>query len=347
MSIVPSPPANATPTARGLMSAADKSKLDGLSASPVSAVTQANGLTLTTGTLAMGAASDAAAGAVTTGTQTFAGTKTFGSLVATVLATLTETVTSLVRAVGASLVLRSSLGAGASDVAVKVGTSETDAGTNASAKLLSVRTGLGGTEVEHAWVRKNGYFHADGKFRGASASSGYVEVNDVAGVRLIYGTGAEIACVTNNVSVAAISLVTMRSVETGAAAICTRTGSNGAAADENTLSAFGINLLSAPDYRARLRASGRLDQSGTDSSGTPGAATISKPTGKSAIANGATTVRITNSLVAAGDQVHVTWHGDHGQTRWWVTTGAGYFDVTLNAAATADTAFCWTVSKRL
>lgn len=92
---------------------------------------------------------------------------------------------------------------------------------------------------------------------------------------------------------------------------------------------------------------GRIDQSGTDSSGTPGAATINKPSGKSAIAAGATSVVITNSLVAAGDQVHITWHGDHGQIRDWVTTAAGNFTVNLNAAASANTAFCWTVAKRL
>ena len=160
MSIVPSPPANATPTARGLMSAADKAKLDGIppggGSSVVTSVTQANGLTLTAGDLAMGAASAAAPGAVTTGAQEFAGAKTLTGAILTGITTIAEAVTSLVRAVGASLVLRSSLGAGASDVAVRVGTSETDAGTNTIAKLLSVRTGLGGTEVESLSVRKNG-----------------------------------------------------------------------------------------------------------------------------------------------------------------------------------------------
>lgn len=160
MSIVPSPPANATPTARGLMSAADKAKLDGIppggGSSVVTSVTQANGLTLTASDLAMGAASAAAPGAVTTGAQEFAGAKTLTGAILTGITTIAEAVTSLVRAVGASLVLRSSLGAGASDVAVKVGTSETDAGTNTSAKLLSVRTGLGGTEVEKAYFTKSG-----------------------------------------------------------------------------------------------------------------------------------------------------------------------------------------------
>lgn len=111
MSIVPSPPPNASATTRGLVS---------------------------------------------TGAQEFAGAKTLTGAILNGVSTIAEAVTSLVRAVGASLVLRSSLGAGASDVAVKVGTSETDAGTNASAQLLSVRTGLGGTEVEKFYVRKDG-----------------------------------------------------------------------------------------------------------------------------------------------------------------------------------------------
>jgi hypothetical protein len=55
--------------------AATKGYVDG--ALVVTAVTAANGLTLTTGTLAMGAAGIASAGAVTTGSQVFSGGKTF------------------------------------------------------------------------------------------------------------------------------------------------------------------------------------------------------------------------------------------------------------------------------
>lgn len=83
---------------------------------------------------------------------------------------------------------------------------------------------------------------------------------------------------------------------------------------------------------------------GTDTSGSPGAATINRPSGISAIASGATSVTITNSLVAAGSRVLVTWHADHGAARWWVTRAAGSFTVTLSAAATANAAFSWEVS---
>ncbi len=53
-------------------------------------------------------------------------------------------------------VLRSAQGAAAADIAVKVGTSIADASVNATAKMLSVRTGLNGTEVEKFWVGKDG-----------------------------------------------------------------------------------------------------------------------------------------------------------------------------------------------
>lgn len=96
-----------------------------------------------------------------------------------------------------------------------------------------------------------------------------------------------------------------------------------------------------------MQPNGRVDQSGTDSSATPGAATINKPTGISAIASGATTVVITNILANANSRITVTWLGDHGAPRWWVTRAAGSFTVTLSAPATANTPFSWEVASLL
>lgn len=320
MSIVPSPPANATTTARGLMSAADKTKLDaqsgtntgdvsldGASSTWLTLVGQVLKLTLT-------AAGAAAEGIVTTAAQTFAGVKTFTS--------------AIIASAGVQLsALWNTNGTGSSDVGVKVGVSTADASVNASAKLLSGCTGIGGTEVEKFYFRKAGALVTGGIGFGTTSDLS----NVVPGVKT---DGNVIGFYNANNAIALYFSLT-----TGLA------GCTGAFAAAGEVRA-GYNSGSGVS-QGILGADGLLRHAGTDSSGTPGAATINKPTGKSAIANGATTVRITNSLVAAGDQVHITWHGDHGQTRDWVTTGAGFFDVNLNAAASANTAFCWTVSKRI
>lgn len=306
--MTPSGIPDATDATRGLMSAADKGKLDLYPANPddlgggvVEAVTDGNGLTLTTGTLAMGAAGAAASGAVTTGAQTFAGAKTLSGAVLNGITTIAEAVTSLVRAAGAALVLRSTAGALSTDVAVRVGTEVSDAGTHASAKLLQVGTGIGGTFVERLYATKTrllGYGldlqPSSGSWIGHFSFTGGIGYVVTVGGALVVGNGLSVG------------------------------------------SALYANS-----------STGRIDQAGTDSSGTAGAATINKPIGKSAIASGASSVVIANNLVAAGDNVHVTWHGDHGQTRSWVTTAAGSFTVHLNAAASANTAFCWVVSKRI
>lgn len=56
---------------------------------------------------------------------------------------------------GSVLSIRGSNGAGASDVAVRVGPDLADGSVNASAKLFSIGTGLGGTFVEYAFFQKD------------------------------------------------------------------------------------------------------------------------------------------------------------------------------------------------
>lgn len=205
--MTPSGYPDASATGRGLMSAADKSKLDGIppggGSGAVTSVTQANGLTLTAGDLAMGAAGAAAAGAVTTGAQEFSGVKTLTGAILNGVSTIAEAVTSLVRAVGASLVLRSSLGAGASDKCVIIGSSVADGSVNATAKLASLATGLGGTEVEKGYWKKNGNFVVPGTvefgthvynavlggFFSGGAGIGMYNTNGAAYLALDLGTG--------------------------------------------------------------------------------------------------------------------------------------------------------------
>lgn len=85
----------------------------------------------------------------------------------------------------------------------------------------------------------------------------------------------------------------------------------------------------------------------TDASGTPGAATINKPMGKVAIAAGAASVVVTNSLVTADSHVEaVLQFGDATLTQILrVVPGAGSFTVTGNANATAATKVSFKVTN--
>lgn len=93
---------------------------------------------------------------------------------------------------------------------------------------------------------------------------------------------------------------------------------------------------------------GRIDQSGTDSTGTPGAATINRPTGKSAIAIGAASVVITNSLVTAASRVIITPHARDATCKELIAVpAAGSFTVSGSANATAAVPFSWQVANIL
>jgi len=90
---------------------------------------------------------------------------------------------------------------------------------------------------------------------------------------------------------------------------------------------------------------GVINQQGTDSSATPGNATINKTCGISAILANNSYVTITNSLAATASRILVTWYGDHGAARWWVVRAAGSFTVVLSSTASANTPFGWEVSS--
>ena len=93
-----------------------------------------------------------------------------------------------------------------------------------------------------------------------------------------------------------------------------------------------------------LLLNGAITADATDASGTPGAATINKAVGKAAIALGAASVVITNSLVSAGSIVLVTAiDQDATAVNLSVLAGAGSFTVSGAAAATAATAFSFIV----
>jgi len=85
---------------------------------------------------------------------------------------------------------------------------------------------------------------------------------------------------------------------------------------------------------------GSLTVLSTDTSGTPGNATINTLSGRAAFAAAGTTVVVTSSSVTANSKVFVSLRGgDATLVSVRVTPAAGSFTVTGNAAATATTIF--------
>ncbi len=118
---------------------------------------------------------------------------------------------------------------------------------------------------------------------------------------------------------------------------------------DNTFSTAGAKLVSVTNNSTEklyIDKDGTIGQGYTDSTASPGNATINKPAGKSAVASGATSVVITNSVVAATDIVHITpMDIDTAIAKWKYATAAGSFTVTVDAAAAADWKFSWQVVK--
>lgn len=271
-------------------------------------------------------------GLVSTGAQEFGGAKTLSGSILNGITTIAEAVTNLVRAVGASLVLRSSLGAGASDVAVKLGSSVADGSVNAAARLAQFSTGIGGTEVAKSFVRKGGSYVID--LSGAGALFGLGSMTDLANIAIGVKTDGGTVGFFNVNNAAGLFFNTSSGL-----AGCT--GTFAASGEVRAGFNFGSGVAAA-----RIDSTGVLWQSGTDSSGTPGAATINKPTGKSAVASGASSVTIANSICSAASRVLVTFHADPGG-RYWVVPGAGSFTLHLSTAAGANLPFSWEVSNIL
>lgn len=400
--MTPSALADATSTARGVMPAADKAKLDALPANAAlearfdaietdvtdaetaigvlaeashPAVTLAGGnpagwLSLATQvlTLALVSASNSVAGVVDLAAQTFAGVKTFAAKIiaaagieifavadpsvrigtandssssiafySTANAAFSsfasrtfvysrntmfclESSTGVIKAGGNQGLgpadthfeisgagsFRGVNGSGASDVAVKTGTTMVDGSVNTGATLLRASTGLGGTEVGRFHVLKGG--QATGCVIGAPGVVGFISLSNAAGLVLTW-SNTNLVIDGNNITAS------------GAAGLVLRVGG----------------------------ATGAISMRGTNDSATVGAATVSKPTGISTIAAGATTCRITNTLIPDPATtkvcIQVTPHGNIGD--WWVVQGNGYFDFTLAVAAPGNTSFSWQVTTIL
>lgn len=118
----------------------------------------------------------------------------------------------------------------------------------------------------------------------------------------------------------------------------------------NTLSAAG-NFASAGDLSVGTGGSGDLTVGRnwfvpfTDSSGTPGAATIDKVSGRSAIASGAASVVITNVWATVNSRIFISplVRDATGLLPIVSTHGAGSFTVSTTAVCTANLSFDWVV----
>lgn len=185
--------------------------------SAVEAVTEANGLDLTTGTLSLAAAGAAQAGAVTTGAQELGGVKTLTGAILAGVTTIVEATTALIRAIGVSLVLRSSLGAGASDVVAMVGTSQTIGTTNATAELFVVATDLAGTPNRRLAVYKGA--QAAGFELGAPGVTGRLKLDNSVGWQLAWGTSAVVVDGSNVRTDAGVTVIHRSLAVDGASAI--------------------------------------------------------------------------------------------------------------------------------
>lgn len=305
--MMPSGLPDATPSSSGLMNKDDKAKLNAYpddpsslgggvdTLAPVGSTPNANGATIAGDTLTLQPADETSPGVVTHAAQTIGGAKTFTALLTATMGV----VTSFVRAVGATLVLRSSLGAGSTDVAVRLGTEVSDSSTHASARLVEVGTGVGGTFVPYAWFTKGGNFYANYLRLPADNSGG-----------LFLG-------------------------------VCWVKGSTFSGDVSLDYAGSGVRMTLGS-------LSGLIRQYGSDSTGSPGNATINRPIGKSAINVGASSCVITNSHATAAMHCIITPHARDATCKELIAVcGAGTITVSGSANATAALPFSWELKGML
>jgi hypothetical protein len=226
----------------------------------------------------------------------------------------------------------SNRGTGSTEVAVKLGSTIDAAGISDGAKLLSISTGItGSNEKEHIYFTKGSgsSFGAGMVMEITPSLHGYISVLPLLG-GLGFGVkegGTYLLFNYNNGAAETFYGFTARNA---GGTYFARIGTDAAATYPNTTASYG-----------------RFDQYGTDSSATPGNATINRPTGISAIPVGSSSVTITNSIAYANSRINLTWLGDTGAARTWVTRATGSFTVNISAPSTANAAFSWEVASLL
>lgn len=117
-------------------------------------------------------------------------------------------------------------------------------------------------------------------------------------------------------------------------------GSVGTQALSISTSPLGVNVGAIFNFTNQI-----VNTNAGNSTGTPGAATLNTPTGRSAFAAAASSLTITNSLVSATSIVWAVLQTADGTLTsiLRVVPAAGSFTITGNAAATAATNVGWVV----
>jgi hypothetical protein len=317
----------------------------------------ANGGTITSGVLYLQPADGMYPGGVTATAQTFNGVKTFAAII--------------------SPVVYNTNGTGASDICVKSGSSVADASVNGTAELLRVCTGMGATEVPSIRVLKGGRILSEPW----GVENSEVTVSPNSGASLSSWrpssppySGDEISLISCTAA-AGIEATSTHGTHPDAADTCIGVGTHIADASvggsAKLLSVFtegtaavipyfsvtktACNVISsawvaAADYvhnSTEIRTDGMIARYGRDRSSAAGGQTEYAPVGNNSIASGATSSTITTSFATTSSHILITWLGDHGAARSWVTRAAGSFTVNLSSAASGDTGFSWMVTSFL
>lgn len=231
---------------------------------------------------------------------------------------------SILAPTGSSLTLKGT----AVDGAAAVGVIIDNTATLSSGKMLSIRTG--GVEVFQ--------FYSDKSFLPAADNTGNI---GTANKRFfnIWGTNYKSADGISRINLNSGTFTTViGSTADGASAYGVKLGNSNAlsTAGSKIVGFFSDNVTTEVASIDRL---GKLSMQASDSSGTPGAATINKPSGQASIAAGASSVVITNSTVTTASIIIVPLQATDATCTSVksVVPASGSFTVNVNANCTAAT----------
>lgn len=221
-------------------------------------------------------------------------------------------------------------GQSAGDTAVKLGTTVATLSVSDDAALVKMATGIGGTENAKVTVFGSG--------RVLAATLETSNINAINGAAL-YATGGgkllikgAAKLLTEDLSAAGDTSVYIGS-ETS--------GDKGA-----TALAISAKHTGTPETSVRIRYSGRIDQYGDITVGSPGDATVHRPCGRSAMANGASACTIYNDLVGESTLIFITLHDQVTDgTVVWAANASGHFVVNFSKPAPKTIPFSWMIKE--
>lgn len=254
-------------------------------------------------------------------------------------------------------------GAGATDVAVKIGTSAT---AHATAKLLSVCSGVGGTEVERARIDGAGNLTITGNLAAANFAGGAGSVTTVS-VTTANGISGTVATATTTPAISLAlgditpNMVTTRFLTASSKSVVLNGGAGGfptleMACDDatpdisSTMLSAKYDITGTPVDIVNITYGGRIDQNGQNTSGTTGTITCDRPIGIHIIASGDENVTVNNALFTAGDWVLFQFIDAHKIIDigpWADNSVTGQITFHAGTTQSGDVRFCWEIKKML